>query len=116
MYRKVASMFIDQQAMKDNLSRRGRFSNWIRVTLQEQVPGGNQEEEKLDGLNDEDFTWLLEIRAKVHSSFEEVDEVVEVIDNEEDPIPMAVDEMEPLTIAATKYKVTLPKGMQQQLM
>ena len=63
MYKKVASMLIDQQAMKDNLSRRGRFSNWIRVTLQEQVPGGNQEEEKLGGLNDEDFTWLLEIRA-----------------------------------------------------
>jgi hypothetical protein len=36
------------------------------------VPGANQEEEKLNGLNDYDFTWLLELREKVHSSFVEV--------------------------------------------
>ena len=100
MYKRVAGIVEDEKKLQTASASKTRVSRWVKETVNRLMPKEQEEDVKIEGLDERDEAWLQETRGVVSSSFAEVADPAGLQENIEVQLE---DEVDPLTHATTRY-------------
>ena len=69
MYKRVAGILEDERTLYTTSASKSRVSKWVKETVNRLMPKEQEEEVKIEDLNEQDEAWLQETRGVVSSSF-----------------------------------------------